>query len=188
MKLKQSIILGILLIIVVAIISYQILDSPVQNEEQEDLDSKLKNELNQNSYLSDLIIEESNKLKEQESSFNFMKKPLLNFANIEKEQKFKLNYPHLELKFKTKEKLAQPDNSGFKTIDFNTGDMFLGIKDGYVALYRGDVLGEQELLKKTDILLKDLVQEDIKRLQTGIEIENRKELLSIIEGFSSAKN
>ena len=70
-----------------------------------------------------------------------------------------------------------------------TDDLFLGIKDGYVAIYKGDVLGESELIEvRKDIPLKFLVKEDVKRLQLGIKVDNKTELFSILEGFLSAKN
>lgn len=205
MGLKRNIILVTLLILVVAIISYQILDSPVENKEQEDLDSKLKNELQHSNYLSDIIIEESKKMREQENSFDLMKKPLVDFGQIKDEPEFKLNYQHLKLQIDNKndtvnlkkqskdttenEKMSSDthkDNS--KDIDFAEGDIFLGIKDGYVVIYKGDILGQKKLLEKSDILVKDLAKEDVKKLQLGIKIASKKELLSLLEGFSSAKN
>ncbi|GAB6100286.1 hypothetical protein JCM16358_21650 [Halanaerocella petrolearia] len=67
--------------------------------------------------------------------------------------------------------------------------LYLGIKDGYVAVYRGEILGEHELVEvRKDIPTKDLSKEDIRALQLGIEVEDREEMLSYLEGFASVKN
>ncbi|WP_018247768.1 BofC C-terminal domain-containing protein [Orenia marismortui] len=65
--------------------------------------------------------------------------------------------------------------------------IFLGVKDGYVAVYRGESLEENELEEiKKDIAVKNLSDKDKKDLIKGIEVDSQEELLSILEGFRSA--
>ncbi len=67
------------------------------------------------------------------------------------------------------------------------GKLYLGIKDGYVAIYKGDSLGEKKLQEvRRNIPVKDLVLEDKEELIKGIEVETEDQLLSILEGFVSA--
>ncbi|WP_027339915.1 BofC C-terminal domain-containing protein [Halonatronum saccharophilum] len=64
---------------------------------------------------------------------------------------------------------------------------FLGIKDGYIAIYRGEILGEKELIElREDIPVDELSERDKENLMKGIEVEDREELLSMLEGFVSA--
>ena len=204
MKLIRNAILIILLIVTVAIISYQLLDSPLENEEQDNLDSKLKDKMDVSDNLSNLIIDEQKKLKQNEDTFQLLKKPLFEIGNINCEPEFKLDYPRLKVPIEEKrlsdvelnskdiiekkEKQVE-DNNKLKAKEEISNKIFLSIKDGYVAIYEGDVLGNKKLLQvRKDIPLKSLSQEDVKKLQLGIEVKNKKELLSILEGFSSAKN
>ncbi|AGB41774.1 hypothetical protein Halha_1861 [Halobacteroides halobius DSM 5150] len=65
--------------------------------------------------------------------------------------------------------------------------LFLSLKDGYVAVYRGDILGKHEVVEiKKDIPVDQLSQQDVKALQMGIEVEDEEELLKYLEGFASA--
>lgn len=192
MNLLRNIFLVVLLVIMVAFISYQLLDSPVENKEQENLDQQLKNKVETKNELSNLITDKQQELKEQENLFQFLKKPLLGIDNFNAEQEFKLNYQQLQLQTaqdKEKQSTEQKQKDKLQAETIEEGDIFLGIKDGCVAIYKGNILGEKKVLEvKKDIPLKNLSQEDIKRLQLGIKIKNKKELLSILEGFSSAEN
>ncbi|GAB6138305.1 BofC C-terminal domain-containing protein [Halanaerobaculum tunisiense] len=70
-----------------------------------------------------------------------------------------------------------------------SNNLYLGIKDGYVAVYRGEVLGEHEVVEiRKDIRVEDLSQQDLKELQLGIKVESREEMLSYLEGLASATN
>ncbi len=67
--------------------------------------------------------------------------------------------------------------------------IFLSIKDGYVAIYKGNSLANKELQEiRKDISVNKLSEDDKKKLLEGIEIETEEELLSILEGFLGAVN
>jgi len=67
--------------------------------------------------------------------------------------------------------------------------LFLGVKDGYVAIYKGDSLEAKELVElRKDIPVKKLSEKDKKELLKGIEVANQEELLTVLEGLVSIIN
>jgi hypothetical protein len=67
--------------------------------------------------------------------------------------------------------------------------VFLGVKDGYVAIYKGDSLEAKELLElRKDIPVKKLSEKDKKELLKGIEVASQEELLTVLEGLVSIIN
>lgn len=63
--------------------------------------------------------------------------------------------------------------------------MFLGIKDGYVAVYYGKP-GTKAILKEvTTIPLNRLMPQDVDELKRGLQVQNREELLRTLEGLQS---
>ncbi|MGM0500973.1 MAG: BofC C-terminal domain-containing protein [Bacillota bacterium] len=189
------------------------------NNDNSYLDSRIKNELTKKNNLAELIIRERNELDEQENltqqqlKLDLIEEPLFSIGDYAQSNKDAPNLFEIDLKLEDIEKklskgqdfefeldydnviiTTEEINQGLDSDEFekniiNFADLFLGIKDGYVAIYRGDILEDAELVKVCkDILLKNLAQEDIKRLQLGIEIDSKEELFSILEGFSSAKN
>ncbi|MGM0368811.1 MAG: BofC C-terminal domain-containing protein [Bacillota bacterium] len=189
MKIIRNIVMIILLIIIVAVISYQLLNISLLNQEEDKLETKL--EIKQD--LSDLLVEENNKLKNKQrniksdcrllSKDNFK----LQINKVDDVDLFRLDFKSiLELMKQSK----QEDDVAKTEMELQSAEnLFLGIKDGYVAIYRGDILGEAELIEvRKDIPIKSLAEEDIKNLQLGIKVDNKTELFSILEGFLSAEN
>ncbi|EAX46752.1 hypothetical protein TcarDRAFT_0417 [Thermosinus carboxydivorans Nor1] len=67
----------------------------------------------------------------------------------------------------------------------HANNMFIGIKDGYVAVFYGKP-GPKALLKEvTKIPVSKLVQEDLDELKRGIVVHSREELLRTLEGMQS---
>ena len=62
---------------------------------------------------------------------------------------------------------------------------FVGIKDGYVALFRGIPGVSENVIEITDILADTLREEDLETLKSGLVIQNREKFLEIREGLSS---
>lgn len=63
--------------------------------------------------------------------------------------------------------------------------MFIGIKDGYVAVYYGNP-GPKAILKEvTKIPVKDLMMQDQEELQRGMVVNSREEMLRFLEGMQS---
>lgn len=62
---------------------------------------------------------------------------------------------------------------------------YLGIKDGYVAVFK-DPPGPRASLKQlTKISVKGLPEQEVKDLKNGIQINSEEELLEMLEGLSS---
>jgi hypothetical protein len=208
LKIVRNIVMIILLIVIIAVISYQLLNISLPNQEEQNLDPRLKSKLETKQDLSDLIVEESNQLKMEERDskpdFEMLSKDhfKLQRTKVDDSDLFELEKPEQsfdkqingddssEQESKSEEEIKVEVDSGKKEFDVKSAEnLFLGIKDGYVAIYKGDILEESELVEvRKDIPLKSLAEEDIKKLQLGIEIENKTELFSILEGFLSAKN
>ncbi len=56
-------------------------------------------------------------------------------------------------------------------------------EDGYIAIFSLDEKNNETLLKNTDISIKYLEEEDLKRIKEGIYINSKKELNKTIEDF-----
>lgn len=62
---------------------------------------------------------------------------------------------------------------------------FIGIKDGYVALFQGRPALPSKIIEKTDIIVDVLKEEDRAILEKGLVINNKREFLKIKEGLTS---
>ncbi len=63
--------------------------------------------------------------------------------------------------------------------------IFVGIKDGYVAVYYG-VPGSKQIVKSvTAIPVTQLTSMDIEELTKGLIVENKEDLLRTLEGLQS---
>ena len=63
--------------------------------------------------------------------------------------------------------------------------MFLGVKDGYIAIYYG-LPGPKAILKEvTNIQVNKLMPQDVDELRKGMEVKSREELLRTLEGMQS---
>jgi len=67
----------------------------------------------------------------------------------------------------------------------HANNMFLGVKDGYVAIYHGKPGPKAVLKEVTKIPVNELIAEDLEELQRGIAVHSREELLRILEGMQS---
>jgi len=63
--------------------------------------------------------------------------------------------------------------------------LYLGIKDGYVAIYQGVPGKGTTVKKKTAIDVADLPETERTKLQQGIVVESEQEALEILEGLAS---
>lgn len=62
---------------------------------------------------------------------------------------------------------------------------FLGVKDGYVVVYRG-IPGNKAIVKEfTPISIKSLLPQDIEELSRGIPVFSNEELLRTLEGMQT---
>ena len=63
--------------------------------------------------------------------------------------------------------------------------MFLGIKDGHIAIYYGKP-GPKAIVKEvTNIPINRLMPQDVEELRRGLEVQSREELLRTLEGMQS---
>lgn len=63
--------------------------------------------------------------------------------------------------------------------------MFLGIKDGYIAIYYGKP-GPKAIVKEvTSIQVNKLMPQDVDELKRGLEVQSREDLLRTLEGMQS---
>lgn len=63
--------------------------------------------------------------------------------------------------------------------------MYLGIKDGYIAIYYGKP-GPKAIVKEvTNIPINRLMPQDVDELRRGLEVQSREELLRTLEGMQS---
>lgn len=62
---------------------------------------------------------------------------------------------------------------------------YLGIKDGYVAVYKKTPSTQATLKQLTKIPIKSLPEQETKDLERGIQVQSEQELLEILEGLSS---
>lgn len=63
--------------------------------------------------------------------------------------------------------------------------MFLGIKDGYIAIYYGKP-GPKAIVKEvTNIQVNKLMPQDVEELRRGMEVQSREDLLRTLEGMQS---
>lgn len=63
--------------------------------------------------------------------------------------------------------------------------MFLGIKDGYIAIYYGKP-GPKAIVKEvTSIQVNKLMPQDVEELRRGMEVQSREDLLRTLEGMQS---
>lgn len=63
--------------------------------------------------------------------------------------------------------------------------MFLGIKDGYIAIYYGKP-GPKAIVKEvTSIKVNKLMPQDVDELRRGLEVQSREDLLRTLEGMQS---
>ena len=67
----------------------------------------------------------------------------------------------------------------------HANNMFIGVKDGYVAIFYGKP-GNKPILKEvTKIPVTKLMTEDAEELRRGMVVQSREELLRFIEGLES---
>jgi hypothetical protein len=67
----------------------------------------------------------------------------------------------------------------------HANNMFLGIRDGYIAIYYGKP-GPKAIVKEvTNIPVNKLMPQDVEELRRGMEIKSREELLRTLEGMQS---
>ncbi|ADL12241.1 BofC C-terminal domain-containing protein [Acetohalobium arabaticum] len=97
-------------------------------------------------------------------------------------------YPQWTLAKKGKERIILKRRVD-KVCPEHKEEMYLGIKDGTVAIFYGNPDDEQEILKrKTNISVDLLPAEEIESLKEGIIVESQKELLALLEGLSSIQD
>lgn len=74
----------------------------------------------------------------------------------------------------------------FKQVDaYNPNYFIIQNKDGYIAVYKINGVGEKELYEETDISISILSEMDKKKLDEGIIAKSLEELYKIIEDYSS---
>jgi hypothetical protein len=67
--------------------------------------------------------------------------------------------------------------------------MYLGVKDGVVAIFYGDLKDENKILKhKTNISVELLPKREINNLEQGIKVSSQNELLTLLEGLASIQD
>lgn len=65
----------------------------------------------------------------------------------------------------------------------HANNIFIGIRDGYVAVFYG-VPGPKAILKEvTNIPLSKIMPEDLKEISSGLRVSSREELLRTLEGM-----
>jgi len=68
-------------------------------------------------------------------------------------------------------------------------EMYLGIKDGVVAIFYGNPQDEEKVLKrKTNISAEVLPDKEIQNLEVGIEVKSQRQLLILLEGLASIQD
>lgn len=67
----------------------------------------------------------------------------------------------------------------------HANNMFIGVKDGYVAVFHGKPGGKAILKEVTKIPITKLVSGDAEELKHGMIVQSREELLRFIEGLES---
>ena len=172
--------------------------------------TEIETEQDKNKRLTDLIKQETDKIEKrinskqnlevnqrnqlllkkinQYSISNTTKKKQSSNAKVNSDKETNNNIV-VEIKTDT----IQPEVNVNNQDDFKNKEMkkrlYLGIKDGYVAIYKGEVLEDNTLIEvKKNIPIESLPQQDVKNLQLGIEVDSREEMLGILEGFASAKD
>lgn len=109
------------------------------------------------------------------------------------ENKFKLNnlaakYPQWSLAKKGKERIILKRRVD-KICPDHKEEMYLGIKEGTVAIFYGTPDDEKKILKrKTNISIDLLPAAEVESLKEGIIVESQKELLTLLEGLSSIQD
>ena len=67
----------------------------------------------------------------------------------------------------------------------HANNMFVGIKDGYVAIYYGKPGAKAILKEVTKIPVAKIMQQDREELKQGLPVQSREELLRTLEGLQS---
>ena len=68
-------------------------------------------------------------------------------------------------------------------------ELYLGLKDGFVAVYAGHPESEEATLQRqTEISIEYLPPSEIKSLEAGIKAESEEELLGLLEGLASIQD
>jgi len=67
----------------------------------------------------------------------------------------------------------------------HANNMFIGVKDGYVAVFYGKPGGKAILKEVTKIPIAKLIPGDAEELKHGMVVQSREELLRFIEGLES---
>jgi len=67
----------------------------------------------------------------------------------------------------------------------HANNMFIGIKDGNVAVFHGKPDSKPIFKESTNIQVNKLMKQDIEELQHGITIQSKEELLRTLEGMQS---
>lgn len=210
----RGILLISLLVLVIAGLTYVTLNYVTEPNPQQEL-SEIESEEEQELQLQDLIEEEQNKIEQRLNSSIDLKPEeelQLEFNEIDQQQwQINLNQQgeleldagdilteeieqeHKEIKEEQPNRVeSDQSNEELEQEELEEEvekKLFLGVKDGYVAIYKGDILGDKELVEvKEDISVEHLSEKDIKSLQAGLEVENEEELLRILEGFASARD
>jgi len=69
--------------------------------------------------------------------------------------------------------------------EVNIPKYYLGIKDGYVAVFKDPPGPKARLKQMSKIPIKSLPEQEVKDLERGIQVKSEEELLEILEGLSS---
>lgn len=67
----------------------------------------------------------------------------------------------------------------------HANNMFLSIKDGYVAVYYGKPGAKAILKEVTNISVSHIMPQDIEELKRGLAVQSREELLRTLEGMQA---
>lgn len=59
----------------------------------------------------------------------------------------------------------------------------LRLTDNFICIYKIDEIGDEEMYKKTDITSEFLTQDDIIRLENGIEVYGKENLTAVLEDY-----
>gem|GEM_PF-3905298 len=149
----------------------------------DDFFSWLNEDSNNQSILDDINEDSSEQDKDKERIDNNQALDEDDTDNEDKEQELKKQGDD------SLESESQEDNSEDKEQLEIKNKLFLGVKDGYVAIYKGDSLEAKELVElRKDIPVKKLSEKDKKELLKGIEVANQEELLTVLEGLVSIIN
>jgi len=67
----------------------------------------------------------------------------------------------------------------------HANNMFIGIKDGYVAVFYGKP-GPKAILKEvTKISVNNIMPQDVEELRRGLVVQSREEMLRTLEGMEA---